>query len=140
MSREHAALARQWFEEVWNQRRVDAIARFLTPESVGHLETGDVIGVDQFRDQVHAEFLRAFPDLKITIEDTVTDGDNVVVRWYATGCHEGDSFGLKATCQTIGFRGITWIRFQDGRFVEGWDSWNVGGLLQRLRDGQGQTT
>jgi hypothetical protein len=30
---------------------------------------------------------------------------------------------------------MTWHRFRDGRLVEGWDSWNVGGLVQQLSVG-----
>src|SRR4051794_24344157 len=105
MSAANVALARQWFEEVWNQRRAEAIDKFLTPESVGHLVTGDVPGADAFREQVHAEFLRAFPDLKVTVEETVAEGDTVVVRWCAAGRHGGDAFVLKATHRQVEFRG-----------------------------------
>ena len=124
----------RWFDEIWNERRTDTIEEFLGPESVGHLPGGDMTGAEPFK-QLHAEFLAAFPDLKVEVEDSISDGDNVVVRWRATGTHDGDGLGFEATHQSVSFRGITWFRIKDGKFVEGWDSWNQEALVQRLREG-----
>jgi steroid delta-isomerase-like uncharacterized protein len=132
VSKVNVELTRRWFEEVWNQRRSATIEEFLTPESVGHLETGDVRGVEEFK-RVHAEFVTAFPELRLQVEAVVADGDDVVVRWQATGNHAGHAFGLPATRQPVSFRGITWLRYQDGKIVEGWDSWNHLKLVHALR-------
>jgi steroid delta-isomerase-like uncharacterized protein len=128
---ENAALARRWFEEVWNQRRVETVYELLLPDSVGHLEHGDAVGPEPFL-AFHAELVAALPDLQLTVEDTVAEGDNVVVRWSASGTHQGRCFGCEATGRPVSFRGITWIRIREGKLVEGWDSWNVGGLVQQL--------
>jgi steroid delta-isomerase-like uncharacterized protein len=133
VSKANAALSRRWFEEVWNQRRTATIEELLTPESVGHLETGDVHGVEAFK-RVHAEFLAAFPDLRLHVEAVVADGDDVVVRWRATGHHAGNAFGVAATRQPVSFRGMTWMRYRAGKLVEGWDSWNQAGLVHELRE------
>jgi steroid delta-isomerase-like uncharacterized protein len=133
VSKANAALSRRWFEEVWNQRRTATIEELLAPESVGHLETGDVHGVEAFK-RVHAEFLTAFPDLRLHVEAVVADGDDVVVRWRATGRHAGEAFGVSATQQTVSFRGMTWMRYRDGKLVEGWDSWNQAGLVHVLHE------
>jgi steroid delta-isomerase-like uncharacterized protein len=132
MSQDNVALARQWFEEVWNQRRTDTIDELLTPESVGHLEGGDLVGPEPFKRLAHAAFLAAFPDLRITVEDTVAEGDRVVVRWSATGTHHGDGLGHRASGVKVSFRGITWLRFAGGKMMEGWDAWNQGAPLQCL--------
>lgn len=138
MSLENVALARRWFEEVWNQRRADLVEVLNTPDSVGHLEGGDVVTPKQFRDHVHGAFLAIFPDLEITIEDTVSEGENVVVRWRASGTHQGDGFGLKATNHRVSFRGMTWMRCRNGRIAEAWDCWNQGALFERLRAPSGE--
>lgn len=93
---------------------------------------GDLRTVAEFR-AIHAEFLAAFPDLKITVEDTVAEGENVVVRRLATTCHRGEGFGPKATDRDGCFRGTTWLRFQDGAIAEAWDSWNQGDLFPSLQ-------
>jgi predicted ester cyclase len=133
MSVQNRDLSRRWFEEVWNERRSATIGELMSPEGIGHMESGDVQGVEPFK-RVRDEFLAALPDLKFEIEGIVSDGDDVVVRWSATGTHTGAGLGLEPTHQPIAIRGMTWHRFKDGVLVEGWDGWNQGAFLQRLRE------
>lgn len=132
MSRQNVELARRLFEEVWNQRRAEAIAELTAPEAVGHMEFGDMCCPEDFY-PVHAEFLKAFPDLKVTVEDTISEGNKVAVRWSAMATHAGDAFGTKATHRPVHFHGVSWFVIRDGRIVEGWDSWNQGALMESLR-------
>src|SRR5262249_51971218 len=83
--------------------------------------------------RAHAVFLSAFPDLQITVEGTVAEGDEVVVRWSVQATHVGDGLGLPATGRAVSFRGMTWIRYRNGKMIEGWDCWNQAGLIQSLR-------
>ena len=129
---DNVALARRWFEEVWNQRRAATVHELLEPDSVGHLQTGDVVGPQPFL-EVQAEFLQALPDVRVRVEDTVAQGDQVVVRWSASGCHHGKGMGCDPTGTQVRFWGMTWLRFRAGKMVEGWDAWDLGGLMQRLR-------
>ena len=117
-----AAVATLVRARIWNERRTDTIEEFLGPESVGHLPAGEMIGVEPFK-QLHAEFLAAFPDLRIEVEAIISEGDDVVVRWRAAGTHDGDGFGFDATHQSV-LRGNHLVRIKDGKFVEGWDRWN----------------
>jgi steroid delta-isomerase-like uncharacterized protein len=137
MEKKNLALARRWFEEVWNRRRADAVVPLVTPETVGHMESGEVRGVEEFL-KVHAEFLTIFPQLQITVEASLAAGDTVVVRWHASATHSGDGLGLKATNKTVNFRGLTWFRFDNGKIMEAWDGWNMGGLIQQLQEGARQ--
>jgi predicted ester cyclase len=68
----------------------------------------------------------------VVVEDTIAEGDQVAVRWSAAGTHRGEHMGPKATGRRVEFRGISWMRFDDGRVVEGWDSWNLGKLLSEM--------
>jgi predicted ester cyclase len=134
MSAQNRALSRRWFTEVWNERRTATIDELLSPDGVGHMETGDLCGIEPFK-RVRDEFVAAVPDLIFTIEGIVGDGDDVVVRWLATGTHSGEGLGIAPTQQPIAVRGMTWHRFKDGVMVEGWDSWNQEAFLQHLREG-----
>ncbi len=133
MTSENVARARRWFEEVWNQRRAEAIDEFLTPESVCHSETGELRGVDGFKERMYFPLLGAFPDFRIEVQETVAEGDYVVNRWKVTATHTGEGFGLPPTGRPISVQGMTCVRFQDGKMLEGWDHWNAGGLFQSLR-------
>ncbi|HEX6902621.1 MAG TPA: ester cyclase [Thermoanaerobaculia bacterium] len=132
MSQENIALAHRWFEEVWNQRRDETVDELLRADSVGHLETGDVHGVEGFKN-ARAQFLSALPDLRVVIEDTVAQGENVVIRWTVYGTHAGDGLGIPPCHRPVTIQGITWIKVQEGQFVEGWDRWNLGGFLANLQ-------
>jgi steroid delta-isomerase-like uncharacterized protein len=128
--------SRKWFEEVWNGRNAEAAWTMSSADAVGHCEGGEIVGLDDFL-AFRARFLGAFPDLAFVVESVVADGDDAVVRWVARGTHTGDSLGFPACRKTAEFRGTTWHRYEDGMIVEVWDSWNLGGLLQHLTEGQG---
>jgi steroid delta-isomerase-like uncharacterized protein len=127
----NAALARRWFDEIWNERRDATVQEILHPNAVGHLEGLVTRGLDEFF-AARAYVLDAFPDFHMTVEDTVADRDSVVVRWSVTGTHDGELMGLPPTGTPVSFRGLTWLRFDNGLIVEGWDAWNQGRLMAEL--------
>lgn len=132
MENQAAMLGRRWFEEVWNDRQDNAIDELMAPDAVGHMEGGDVAGPQGFR-QVRAVFLNALPDMHITVEDVLSDGDRAVVRWRVRATHTGDLLGIPPSHRQIDVRGMSWLTVRDGKLAEGWDTWNLGGLLDSLR-------
>ena len=137
MSNPNTERSRRWFEEVWNKRQLSVIDELLTPESVGHTVSGDLRGADEFK-RFQADVLSAFPDLCLAIEAIVADGDDVVIRWRASGCHTGDGLGVNATLQPVSFEGMTWHRYREGKLVEGWNFWNNAAMMQQLREADPQ--
>jgi steroid delta-isomerase-like uncharacterized protein len=133
MSVSPVQLTRRWFEEVWNQRRDDAIAELISPACTGFMQGhGDVYRLEDVA-AVRARFLAAFPDLSVEVEDVVAEGAKVVARWVAHGTHKGSALGIQPSGQRCEFRGLTWLEFEGGKVVRGWDSWDQGGLLEKLR-------
>lgn len=125
-------IGRRWFEDVWTNRQDDLIEELMAENAYGHVEGGEVTGPADFR-QMRDTFLSALPDIRIEVEDVLGEGNQAVVRWRATGTHGGDGFGFKATGRPIDIRGMTWLVVEDGKIVEGWDAWNLGGVLQKLQ-------
>jgi predicted ester cyclase len=132
MSLESTAVARRWFEEVWNQRRAETIDELLTPESVCMADDGPLTGPEEFRQRVYLPFTSAFPDLKIKLEGVLADGDEVVVRWSATGTHAGMGIGCNPTSRQATFRGMTWLRIQGGKLMSGWQHSNIIDMCRSL--------
>ena len=130
----HRDLARRWFDDVWNHKRDTAVHQLLGKDAVCHMEGGDFVGPDRFL-ETRAALFAAFPDIEVVVEDVVEDGDRAVVRWRAAGHHRGELLGIPASGREVKFRGMTWMLFRDGKVVEGWDSWNLGGLLNDCRAG-----
>jgi steroid delta-isomerase-like uncharacterized protein len=121
-----------WFEDVWNRRMADVIDERMAPECFGPMEGAHISNREGFK-EARAFLLDLFPDLHVVVEDTVADGENVVVRWNATGTHRGNGLGFAATNTETSFRGMTWLKVREGRIVQGWDSWNQGALVEQLR-------
>ena len=125
------AIAVRWMEEIWNQRREEVVDELMDPDAVGHMEGGDASGPAAFK-VVHTAFLTALPDLRIFVEDSVAEGDSVVLRWRVTGTHQGRGLGVAPTGRQVAIRGMSWFRLANGKLVEGWDTWNHGGMMQQL--------
>jgi steroid delta-isomerase-like uncharacterized protein len=74
--------------------------------------------------QAIALYHAVFPDLHLSTDDVLVDGDRAAVRWTATGTHEGDELGVPATHRRVTMTGIDIIRVRDGRIVERWGEFN----------------
>lgn len=133
MSAVNKALARRLVEEAFNQGRLDVTEELVASDFVGHdpslpEEVRGPAGVKE----VIAGYRAAFPDIQITIEDQIADGDLVVTRWRATGTHQGELMGMPATGKQATVTGITIDRIADDQIVESWDNWDTLGLMQQL--------
>jgi steroid delta-isomerase-like uncharacterized protein len=80
--------------------------------------------------EVWAMLLRGYPDLHITIEDLIEEGDKVVFRNTVTGTHGGEHMGLPPTGKSVTYNEIFIARFADGRIVE---TWGVVDVLSQMK-------
>jgi steroid delta-isomerase-like uncharacterized protein len=131
MSAENKAMVRRWFEEVWNKGREGAVDELLHARAVVHGLGPDLEGPDAFKG-FHRAYRNAFPDVRIQIEGIVSEGDTVAARWAGTGTHQGDGLGFPATGRQVQFRGMTFARVENGKLVEGWNTFDQLGMLQQL--------
>ena len=132
MQTDPQSLARAWAEAAWKDRDLDAAAAFLTPDWVGHYEgLEEAHGRDGFK-RVAACFLTAFPDMQVTIEESLVIGDKLArrVRWTAT--HQGPFLGVPATGKRVTVREMIVLRIVDGKIAEEWEIADLLGLLHQL--------
>jgi steroid delta-isomerase-like uncharacterized protein len=133
MAETNKALAKRWFDEVWNHGRKETIREILAPEAVIQ-EAGDAtVGPDGFYpffDRMHA----AFSDIHVTIQDAISEEDKVCVRWSAQMRHTGSGMGIPATNKTLHTTGISVLRIAGGRIVAGWQNWDMLGLMAQIKD------
>ena len=120
-------LIKRWFDELWNQSREDTIDRLLAPSArVFGLPTPDnrpLKGPEEFK-PFYRQFRAAFPDLRVTVERTVTQGDVAAVQCHVQGTHRGDALGVPATGKVVEFSGIVIVRAAGGKLVEGWNAFD----------------
>jgi steroid delta-isomerase-like uncharacterized protein len=125
MTNDVGILARRWFEQLWNERRVEAFAEMVAPDAVMLSNSaGELRSAEEFRTRIFEPFMAAFPDLHVDVVGTVVDGDEVAVRWTAAATHIGG--------RSIFIRGMTWLCFRQGQIIAGWDCWNRSELMEAL--------
>ena len=128
---ENKALARRWFEEVWNHGRTSTIDEMLEANAVVRGLGADLVGPAAFK-SFHAAYREAFPDVRLQVDAIVEENGVLAVRWSGGGTHQGDSLGFAATGRPVRFSGVTFMRVEGGKFVEGWNVFDQLGMLQQL--------
>lgn len=125
MSEENKALVRRWFDEVWNNRQSQSIDKMLAADGVVHglVEDQAMQGTAAFK-KFHETFCGAFPDVHVSVEDLVAEGDKVAVRCHVRARHLGDHLGLKATNAPVDFTGLSIVRISNGKIVEAWNNFD----------------
>lgn len=134
---EYPTLLHRWFDQVWNRQNTQAIREMLTEDTVHHGLTGPggppVRGYDEF-EAFHKAFTAAFPDIRIDIDEVVTDGDRIAARYTATATQKGpmpDMAGaalhggppsmMGPTGKKTVFQGGGICRVNGDKFVEVWN-------------------
>ena len=125
------AAVRRLIEEVLNRGQTDLLAELVVADHVGHNPFGDHYGPEGLRIVV-MEYRAAFRDLRVTVDDLVTQGDKVVHRFTLRGTHAGPFLGIPPTGQVVTATGIAIDRLKDGRIVESWVSLDALNLLRQL--------
>ena len=125
------AVAMRVFDEIFNQGKFQVADEIYAPDFQNHgLHRSVDLKTDQ--DAVRAE-KKAFPDLRISVQQMLAEGDKVAVLWTLQGTHTGSGYeGLPATGTRIEVRGITIWRIVDGRIVEEWSSFSETGAYIRM--------
>ena len=77
-------------------------------------------------------FRTAFPDIRMTAEDVVEDGDTIAVRFTLRGTHQGELFGIPATGRTVEVGGFDLMRLENGLMVEHWGISDTMAMMQQL--------
>lgn len=132
---EYQTLLHRWFEEVWNKGREEAIDEMFAENGVANGlvdEDGNtIVGPAMFKPFFH-KFRAAFPDIHITVEETVCEGGKITALCRVTGTHSGQGIGVKPTNKQIDFRGIAIVKIRDGKIIEAWNQFDFMSMYQQL--------
>jgi len=132
MSQEHKVIFRRIYDEVFNQGILATVDELVAEEVIEHAPgPTQGPGREGFKHFV-LSFRRAFPDLRITVEDLIAEGDRAVARITIRGTHHGDFMGIAPTGRAICITETNILRFQEGKIVEHWGNGDDLGLLQQL--------
>ncbi|WP_149830812.1 ester cyclase [Streptomyces tailanensis] len=116
----------------WDRGEVDALDGLLSPKyrrRTSPAEEGQSLA--EFKSSILAA-RSAFPDLTTTIDEIVTGGDRMAVRWRSSGSHQGSFRGVPPTHRSVEVGGATFARFEGDLVVEEYVTWDPRALLTAL--------
>jgi predicted ester cyclase len=125
------ALVRRYIDDVWNKRAYAVIAESVAADVVNHADPRAIPGIERWKQavlRIHA----AFPDVTVTIDDLVGEGDKVVVRVTMAGTHIGPPGRIAPTGRRVRWTETHILRLADGKIAEQWAAFDSLGLLQQL--------
>jgi steroid delta-isomerase-like uncharacterized protein len=132
MSEENKAVLHRFYDEFFNTGNLDVAEEIIAPDCplyFGSMFMGT--GPEAFK-QVRAMMHGGFPDLHLTIEEMVAEGEKVAERLLARGTHEGEFMGVSPTEKRIEWQGQAFFHFSEGKVVECRGMPDMLGLLQQI--------
>ena len=121
---------------IWSSGDLDAADGVYAPDYVNHQhhdpdDPRDLHGIEAMKGFV-AEFRRAFPDFRDSIDIQLAEGDLVTTRFTSTGTHEGPFMGVEPTGRELTWTGISIDRISEGKIAESWANWDMMGMMHQL--------
>ncbi|MGB7284834.1 MAG: ester cyclase [Candidatus Acidiferrum sp.] len=133
MSIETKTVVRRLYEEVWNKRRLEIVNELISPSHALHDPhlTGSAVGPDAYK-RVCTQFIAAFPDLRFSVEDYISEKDKVVASWVISGTHKREFRGIPATNKKVSVEGVTINHVANGKIMDSYVSLDYLGMMQQL--------
>jgi steroid delta-isomerase-like uncharacterized protein len=129
---EMKAFIKRHDEDVINNQDLSILEKDISPNYVDHSAlpgfSPGPAGAKAMLSMIHG----AFPDLRATIEDSIAEGDKVVVRKSWNGTHEGEFMGIPPTGKRVSFEGIVIWRIEGGQIAERWAAIDRLSLMEQL--------
>jgi steroid delta-isomerase-like uncharacterized protein len=133
MSQNHTEVIRRFVAGPINDGRLEELDELFTPDSVFHcaLQDDPLIGPGGARG-FFSVIRTAYPDLHVTIEDLVTEGDRAAIRIITRGTNTGPMRTYDPTGRRAEFGEMFFFRFENGRIAELWQQLNVITMLRQI--------
>jgi steroid delta-isomerase-like uncharacterized protein len=126
---------RRFIQRIFNEARFEELDDFLAPDyRIQEAPPGTPAGAEGVR-QVVEMFRSAFPDLDITLDEVIAEGDTVAARSTLRGTHRGEFLGVAASRNSVSVNTLTMVRLRDGRLTESWVKNDVAALMRQLGAG-----
>ena len=132
-SEQNKAIVRRLFEEPW-KGNLKVVDELIDRKYVGYDPSNPepLRGPDGFKEFV-STYRAAYPDVRITVNDQIAEGDKVATRWTGRGKHDGDLMGVAPTGKSFKANGTDIFRFNDdGKVVTHWGVFDTVGMMRQL--------
>src|SRR5215510_4130529 len=118
-STQYKTIAQKFVEEIFNQRKTELAKNYVTPDIVYHGVGEEVTSLEAFKKWV-GEDLSAFPDLKVTIQDSFGEGNKLALQWTLVATHDKDFAEAPATHKKFEAGGVEILHFEGDKIKEAW--------------------
>ena len=129
---QNKSIVRRWIEDGWNKHNLAVIDEVYSSKFVQHEPPPETVNSSEALKQYVGMYLTAFPDLNLSIEDLIAEGDKVVWRFQSSGHQNGPFLGMPPSGKTGSITGIVIFRLENSRIVEAWVNIDALGLLQQV--------
>ena len=123
------ALARRFHDDIFDQGNLAAADEILTPDFDWHSppdQANPVRGAEEVKQQA-TYFRTLIPDLVLSDDDVIAEGDRVVIRWTLRGTAQTEAGPVP-----VSFTGIDIFRIEDGKLAELWQNYDQLGFMEQL--------
>ncbi len=131
MSEENKVIVRRYFEAV-NQHNLDVLDEIFAADYIDHAAPPDHPPGPEGLKLFFAMMESGFPDFRVTLEDTIAEGDSVAARFTFHGTHRGEFMEIPPTGKQVTMSGIDIMRIEEGRIAELWGQEDMLGMMQQL--------
>jgi len=135
---QNKAIALRYYNEIMNQQKLSTIDELMSPDFLFTIPTHPepFHGPDGFKNLV-TMLSGAFPDVHLSLEHLLAEGDTVVGHWTGTGTHTGGALhtvmgDIPATGKSFKIDGMSWLRFKNGKIIESLANEDTLGLLMQI--------
>ncbi len=111
-------IVRREIDKIIHTGNVENIENYISPEYYeGNRPEGQVVGIEGAKQHILG-VRQTYPDLKLTINQQIAEGDWVVTRITARGTHQGEWMGIKPTGKRVTITGVNIDKVVDGKITE----------------------
>jgi steroid delta-isomerase-like uncharacterized protein len=129
---DYKEMAKRWYGEVMSEGKTEVIDELCAPDFVDHDPlpgtSADLAGLKEFVAQIRA----AFPDMQVTVDDLIGEGDRLAVRSTMRGTHEGDFMGIPGSGKKVEVSNYDFVRFENDQAAEHWGVIDSAALMEQL--------
>jgi steroid delta-isomerase-like uncharacterized protein len=127
------AKTHQFYEEVMNGKKLETVDALCAADFTDHNpEQGHTGKGTADLKKTFGGWFAAYPDMHMTIDNMVAEGDMVATMFTVTGTWKGDMMGMKANGKSFKVSGTDFVKIKDGKATDRWGTFDVMGMLQQL--------
>ena len=131
MSEQNKSLVRRLVEEHWNEKNALLVTEVFDPKTTLHTPDGALKGHEGAR-QLLTAYTTAFPDFRLNIDELLSEGDSVTLRWTFTGTQKGPFGEIAASGKSVSVKGIGIFQVAAGKAKEVHLLWDKYALMQQI--------